>query len=74
MLSLSGCVSTKYVEVPVKVQVPAQYLADCVPEKVVFANAKPTTGDVLLVVDTLEGALRLCNEDKAAIRSWNREQ
>jgi hypothetical protein len=54
--------------------VPAQYLADCVAEKVVFANAKPATGDLLLVVDTLEAALRLCNEDKAAIRGWNREQ
>lgn len=74
MLSLSGCASTKLVEVPVRVPVPLQYLEDCVAEKVVFAHAKPTTGDTLLVIDTLEAALALCNKDKAALRAWNREQ
>lgn len=67
LLSSTACATKiETISVPTPQAPPAQYLRDCVAEKVeVRVNA-----DLVRQNLALKQALRLCNADKAALRAW----
>lgn len=67
MLLLTGCSTTKYVPVVERELPPAHLLQDC-PEPVTIRPV--VNSDLLLALNDWRNALRSCNADKAALRSW----